>query len=563
MSFYKQIAVISLFLTIQILFFIPHYNNLFIILLKGVSSGGLIVLIASYAFPELIRSRKNKNNLNSKQKPFKDLQEYSFIDKRYLTLLENIKNGILSVNKNYVCGIYIFDQTSKTFNLKSSSEKIFKSDIELNNALLSSVFDKKTPKVFNHKDVKLEHWNELISNNKWRGSESAFCLPIKNNNDILGTLFVFIDHFSKINPSDIDIIQNFVEILNQGIVDIDISESQVLKNKNLNLIQDLFKEFEPGMESDIFFKSIKSACRSIFKYDKLTLSIKSSESENLSVVLTDGFDEDIDDGFSFNPRNSIIGLSFIDNKIVHSLDWKKQFPEMYRFDDAFDDSTYFPSVMSSPLRSDGKSIGSITLERMEQRLFSSTDIDLLKLLSENVNKILGWMDIHHQLNRSASRDGLTGLLNHKTFLNRFAKEIDRSSRFGHHLGLIFFDIDKFKSVNDTYGHLYGDYVLEEVSRIINKNVRSIDIVGRYGGEEFSVLLVNTDINECKPLAEKIVKKIAKKTYLKDGIAVNLTISAGMSGFPLHSDSLERLIEKADKAMYVTKRNGGNGVSIAE
>tara|TARA_B100001996_G_scaffold35910_1_gene26707 strand:- start:2226 stop:3917 length:1692 start_codon:yes stop_codon:yes gene_type:complete len=563
MYFYKQIAVISLFLTIQILFFIPHYNNLFIILLKGVSSGGLIVLIASYAFPELIRSRKNKNNLNSKQKPFKDLQEYSFIDKRYLTLLENIKDGILSVNKNYVCGIYIFDQTSKTFNLKSSSEKIFKSDIELNNALLSSVFDKKTPKVFNHKDVKLEHWNELISNNKWRGSESAFCLPIKNNNDILGTLFVFIDHFSKINPSDIDIIQNFVEILNQGIVDIDISESQVLKNKNLNLIQDLFKEFEPGMESDIFFKSIKSACRSIFKYDKLTLSFKSSESENLSVVLTDGFDEDIDDGFSFNPRNSIIGLSFIDNKIVHSLDWKKQFPEMYRFDDAFDDSTYFPSVMSSPLRSDGKSIGSITLERMEQRLFSSTDIDLLKLLSENVSKVLGWMDIHHQLNRSASRDGLTGLLNHKTFLNRFAKEIDRSSRFGHHLGLIFFDIDKFKSVNDTYGHLYGDYVLEEVSRIINKNVRSIDIVGRYGGEEFSVLLVNTDINECKPLAEKIVKKIAKKTYLKDGIAVNLTISAGMSGFPLHSDSLERLIEKADKAMYVTKRNGGNGVSIAE
>ena len=563
MSFYKQIAVISLFLTIQILFFIPHYNNLFIILLKGVSSGGLIVLIASYAFPELIRSRKNKNNLNSKQKPFKDLQEYSFIDKRYLTLLENIKDGILSVNKNYVCGIYIFDQTSKTFNLKSSSEKIFKSDIELNNALLSSVFDKKTPKVFNYKDVKLEHWNELISNNKWRGSESAFCLPIKNNNDILGTLFVFIDHFSKINPSDIDIIQNFVEILNQGIVDIDISELQVLKNKNLNLIQDLFKEFEPGMESDIFFKSIKSACRSIFKYDKLTLSFKSSESENLSVVLTDGFDEDIDDGFSFNPRNSIIGLSFIDNKIVHSLDWKKQFPEMYRFDDAFDDSTYFPSVMSSPLRSDGKSIGSITLERMEQRLFSSTDIDLLKLLSENVSKVLGWMDIHHQLNRSASRDGLTGLLNHKTFLNRFAKEIDRSSRFGHHLGLIFFDIDKFKSVNDTYGHLYGDYVLEEVSKIINKNVRSIDIVGRYGGEEFSVLLVNTDINECKPLAEKIVKKIAKKTYLKDGIAVNLTISAGMSGFPLHSDSLERLIEKADKAMYVTKRNGGNGVSIAE
>ena len=155
------------------------------------------------------------------------------------------------------------------------------------------------------------------------------------------------------------------------------------------------------------------------------------------------------------------------------------------------------------------------------------------------------------------------VINHKTFLNRFAKEIDRSSRFGDNLGLIFFDIDKFKSVNDTYGHLYGDYVLEEVSKIISENVRSIDIVGRYGGEEFSVLLINTDINECKPLAEKIVDKIAKKTFLRDGIAVNLTISAGMSGYPLHSDNLEGLIEKADKAMYSTKGKGGNGVSIAE
>mgnify|MGYP001239996206 FL=1 len=128
---------------------------------------------------------------------------------------------------------------------------------------------------------------------------------------------------------------------------------------------------------------------------------------------------------------------------------------------------------------------------------------------------------------------------------------------------IFFDIDKFKSINDTYGHLYGDYVLEEVSRIISKNVRSIDIVGRYGGEEFSVILVNTNIKDCIPLAEKIVNKIAKKTYLKDGIAVNLTISAGMSGFPVHSDSIRDLIGKADKAMYQTKLKGGNGVSIAE
>jgi len=563
MSFYKQISVIALFVIIQLLFFIPHYNNAFIILLKGISSGGIVLLIISYAFPKLLIGRKNVNATDNKPNKSKDLINHSFIDKRYLTLLENVKEGILSVNENYSLGIYIIDQASKTFNLKLASDEIFKSSVKQGNILLSSVFNEKKSMIFNHKNIKPEYWDELTTYNKWKGSESAFSFPIKVNDDIIGTIFLFIDHFSKINSSDKNIIQKFADILNQGILDIDISESHFLRNKSSNIIQDLFKEFDPESDSDKFFKSVKSICRSIFKYDKLTISFKSTDSDDLKVVLIDGFDEDIEEGFSFNPRNSILGLSFIDNKIVQLADWKNQFPEMRRFDDSFDDSTYFPTVMSSPLRSGGKAIGSISFERLQQKIFSSSDKEMLKLLSQNVSKVLGWMDVHDQLNRSAARDGLTGLLNHKTFLNRFAKEIDRSNRFGHHLGLIFFDIDKFKSVNDTYGHLYGDYVLEEVSRIITKNVRSIDIVGRYGGEEFSVLLVNTDINECKPLAEKIVKKIAKKTYLKDGIAVNLTISAGMSGFPLHSDNLQNLIDKADKAMYKTKRNGGNGVTIAE
>ena len=130
------------------------------------------------------------------------------------------------------------------------------------------------------------------------------------------------------------------------------------------------------------------------------------------------------------------------------------------------------------------------------------------------------------------------------------------------MGLIVLDIDKFKNINDNYGHLYGDYVLEEVSNIIAQNVRTIDVVGRFGGEEFSVLLVNTNIDDCIPMAQRIVDKISNKTFLKDGIASQITISAGMAGFPTHSDQLTNLIEKADKAMYETKSKGGNGVTIS-
>jgi len=93
-------------------------------------------------------------------------------------------------------------------------------------------------------------------------------------------------------------------------------------------------------------------------------------------------------------------------------------------------------------------------------------------------------------------------------------------------------------------------------------VRVIDIVGRYGGEEFAVLLVNTDIKECLPLAQRIVKSIAGKTFLEGGIAVKITISAGMAGFPHHAEKVRSLIAKADKAMYETKTQGGNDVTIA-
>ena len=563
MSFYKQISVIALFFTIQILFFIPNYNNLFIITLKGLVSGGLVVVLFSYAFPGLLKNyTKRKNNLTEK-KNNKEKNDYKIIDKKYKTLLSQIQEGIISTNNNYATGIYIYDQSSTEYTLKSSSDDCFANTLNGQNALLSDIISNNQSQIYNKKENDYNGWDELIDKANWTGSESLMGFPIRYQSNVIGALVVYIEHFSNMNTQDQSIINSLVNILNQGIVDIEESEVAIRSQINSNRIRDLFKDFDPESDLDTFLKSIKNVCRAIFKYDKLTISFASDKIDQLKVMVVDGFDEDADVGISYDCRNSILGLSFIDNKTIHYTDWRKEFPEMNRFDADSEDFIEFSTILSSPLREDGRSIGNISFERMGQYSFSDKEIEMLNMLSENVSKILGWIDIHQELNRSASRDGLTGLLNHKTFLSRFEKEITRSSRFDHQLGLIFFDIDKFKLVNDNYGHLYGDYVLEEVSRIISKNVRSIDIVGRYGGEEFSVLLVNTDINDCIPLAEKIVKKIEKKTYLKDGIAVNLTISAGMAGFPLHSDNIETLIAKADKAMYQTKQIGGNGVTIAE
>ena len=562
MSFYKQIAIIVLFFIILFLFFAPSSNNFLLITLKGISSGALILIFIQYAFPSILYSEKSDVPNNE----FDDISEYSKVldsnDLKYKKLVKSILDGIRSTNDHYSSALYLINKETLSFETRFSDKNIFKTTVPLENNFLNDIIMNKENKVENKKQDVSTFWNELIDKEDWRGSESMIGFPVTYKEHSIGVLVVFIDHFSKINTKDKTIITTFVDILNEGISSIEEFESNISRQNNIDRIQSLYSDFDPESEISNFLDSVVEVSRSIFTYDKLTICFDTDNSDELEIAITDGFDEDALKDLRFDLRNNIIGLSYVDNELIVLDRWKLQFPEIKRFNSVDQDNIKFDMILSSPLRSEGKAVGNFTIERIDKS-FTNEEVELVTKLTDAMNNVLSWISTHHQLSQSATRDGLTGLLNHKTFLERFEKEINRSNRFEHELGLIFFDIDKFKSINDTYGHLYGDYVLEEVSRIISKNVRSIDIVGRYGGEEFSVILVNTNIKDCIPLAEKIVKKIAKKTYLKDGIAVNLTISAGMSGFPVHSDSIRDLIGKADKAMYQTKLKGGNGVSIAE
>ena len=263
----------------------------------------------------------------------------------------------------------------------------------------------------------------------------------------------------------------------------------------------------------------------------------------------------------FKIQNSLHGKVIQDNTVFCSNSWFDEYPNMGRFKSGDMNEHNFMSVLSIPLRSDGESRGAITLERLRSKVYSDTDIRLLKLLCSKISTILNWQKVYKKIHLTSIHDGLTGLLNHKAFLNRFDEEISRAGRFNQMFGLIILDLDKFKSINDSYGHLYGDYVLKEVAKIISESVRTIDVVGRYGGEEFTVLLINSDIEDCIPVAQRIVQSIEVKTFLKSGIATNITISGGLSGFPRHAKQVKDLIEKADKAMYESKSIGGNRVTI--
>jgi diguanylate cyclase (GGDEF)-like protein len=173
-----------------------------------------------------------------------------------------------------------------------------------------------------------------------------------------------------------------------------------------------------------------------------------------------------------------------------------------------------------------------------------------------------------RLHDMATRDGLTGAFTHRYFMDLAQREMDRAGRHGRPLTFMLADIDLFKQVNDKYGHLAGDEVLRKVAAIIRKNLRSSDVFGRYGGEEFGLVLPETLPEDGKALADRIRGDLAELSipFGEQDITVTVTVSFGVSGCHFEdgaSESLVSLFQRADKMLYKAKRGGRNRVVLAE
>jgi diguanylate cyclase len=176
---------------------------------------------------------------------------------------------------------------------------------------------------------------------------------------------------------------------------------------------------------------------------------------------------------------------------------------------------------------------------------------------------LGMESLNHQLEKVSRVDGLTGLYNRHFWEEQFVMEYKRDKRSENPSALIMLDIDNFKVVNDTYGHPAGDEVIKILAEIIKKTTRETDISGRYGGEEFAIILPDTPVANVEFVAERIRRLVEKCTVVYDEIDIKFTISMGIAGFKLtHKDSTQWL-DTADKALYQAKESGKNRVILAK
>ena len=164
----------------------------------------------------------------------------------------------------------------------------------------------------------------------------------------------------------------------------------------------------------------------------------------------------------------------------------------------------------------------------------------------------------------ARHDPLTGILNHREILNILEKEINRSERQGNSLAVIMGDLDYFKKVNDTYGHVAGDAVLVEVANRMRHNIRTYDSIGRYGGEEFLLVLPNCAAQEAMLIANRILDNISKEPVMFNSTPIPITISLGLAVKEVGEIlATADLVQAADTALYQAKKNGRNRIEMAD
>jgi diguanylate cyclase (GGDEF)-like protein len=218
------------------------------------------------------------------------------------------------------------------------------------------------------------------------------------------------------------------------------------------------------------------------------------------------------------------------------------------------------AVLCLPITYAETLLGVLNVESRDENAFAPQDVLILNTLADLLATALHNSFVFQKLQQQSITDGLTGIKTRRFFWEAVSSEWKRASRSGRPFSVVLIDLDKFKEVNDSLGHLEGDLVLARVGRLLEQKCRQSNVVARYGGDEFVILMPETGIDQAQVLAERLRLWLATDPMLEEH---QITGSFGVASFPVHGFSAEDIIRVADAGMYVSKHAGGNQVRSAE
>ena len=222
------------------------------------------------------------------------------------------------------------------------------------------------------------------------------------------------------------------------------------------------------------------------------------------------------------------------------------------------------SIICVPLKTRDRTLGVIQLiNGLDQGEFARTDLNILSTIADFAAIAIDNARLMEKVSQLTITDELTGLYNDRRFHALLDYEIERAHRSDTELSLVFIDLDHFKQVNDTFGHLTGSRLLREVGQVIRKNTRKINHAARYGGDEFVILLPDTDQEGALGMINNLRQNLQDEDFrADDGTPLKVTASFGIATYPAHASTKEELIRLADEAMYDVKKSTRDGVKVA-
>ncbi len=310
------------------------------------------------------------------------------------------------------------------------------------------------------------------------------------------------------------------------------------------------------LKEEEVLNNIMALVGEIFQPDNWSLFSYLEDEHKLEFRIVVGKESDHLIGKSFSADSGVAGICLNSRKPIVIPDTSKD----DRILDIGNGKVEIKSIIAVPMYSMDKPLGVIELINAHEACFLPEKLKLLETLADFASISMQNSMYMRTIEKKATIDDCTDLYNARFMYTILNKEISRFRRNGTTFGLVFFDLDHFKNVNDNYGHLIGSQLLREVAGVIKECIRPTDWGVRYGGDEFVVILQNAGYSETMTVTERIQEKLNSRTFFKkEGFNIKVPASFGIAIFPEDGGDIEGIIKAADNAMYEAKRTGRNKI----
>jgi diguanylate cyclase (GGDEF)-like protein len=385
---------------------------------------------------------------------------------------------------------------------------------------------------------------------KAQATRSELAIPLMVRDEVVGVLNCQSDRLNHFDDKTIDLLTLFSTQASIAIQNARLYTLERQRARQLEAINVIAQQSTAVMDLEDLLARVCSVIRQAFQVPHVSLFLRDEGA--LVLRAHDGMLTPciaLDTRFSANeqPWSQILTTNgtAIENDLRSTPETFKLFAEA-------------ASRMSIPLISFGQTLGVLTLHSSQPNAFRDDELHSLESVADICASSIQNAHYLERVKQLAYLDGLTGIFNRRFFELRINEEIERARRHELNLAVVMADIDQFKKLNDEFGHLLGDEVLRQVSSLFHQQLRKMDVVCRYGGEEFAILLTQTNAQHALGVAEKLRRLV--ESWQFPGVPRTVTISAGVAAFPEHGTTRDELVRAADTALYVAKQVGRNRVS---